>query len=98
MKLAAAACLALLLSAPAMAQTPAPLQLPYTQFTLPNGLHVILHEDHSTPIVAVNVWYHVGSAREKPGRTGFAHLFEHLMFTGSVEPLLLPPAASSSAS
>jgi zinc protease len=83
MKLAAAACLALLLSVPAMAQTPAPLQLPYTQFTLPNGLHVILHEDHSTPIVAVNVWYHVGSAREKPGRTGFAHLFEHLMFTGS---------------
>jgi zinc protease len=84
MKLAAAACLALLLPAPLMAQTPAaPLQLPYTQFTLPNGLHVILHEDHSTPIVTVNVWYHVGSAREKPGRTGFAHLFEHLMFTGS---------------
>ncbi len=66
-----------------MAQPAAPLQLPYTQFTLPNGLHVILHEDHSTPIVSVNVWYHVGSAREKPGRTGFAHLFEHLMFTGS---------------
>ena len=66
-----------------MAQPAAPLQLPYTQFTLPNGLHVILHEDHSTPIVTVNVWYHVGSAREKPGRTGFAHLFEHLMFMGS---------------
>jgi len=76
--------LALVLSAPVMAQAPPPpLKLPYTQFTLPNGLHVILHEDHSTPIVAVNVWYHVGSAREKPGRTGFAHLFEHLMFTGS---------------
>jgi zinc protease len=59
------------------------LALPYSQFTLANGLHVILHEDHSTPIVTVNVWYHVGSAREKPGRTGFAHLFEHLMFTGS---------------
>jgi zinc protease len=84
MKLVAAACLALLLPASLAAQSaPAPLALPYTQFTLPNGLHVILHEDHSTPIVAVNVWYHVGSAREKPGRTGFAHLFEHLMFTGS---------------
>ena len=83
MKLAVAALLALLLPAALMAQPGAPLQLPYTQFTLPNGLHVILHEDHSTPIVSVNVWYHVGSAREKPGRTGFAHLFEHLMFTGS---------------
>jgi zinc protease len=59
------------------------LDLPYTQFTLPNGLHVILHEDHTVPLVTVNVWYHVGSAREKPGRTGFAHLFEHLMFMGS---------------
>ena len=55
----------------------------YTQFTLPNGLHVILHEDHSVPIVTVNTWYHVGSANELPGRTGFAHLFEHLMFMGS---------------
>jgi zinc protease len=78
-----AGCFALLLPASLMAQPHAPLQLPYTQFTLPNGLHVILHEDHSTPIVSVNVWYHVGSAREKTGRTGFAHLFEHLMFTGS---------------
>jgi len=52
-------------------------------FTLPNGLTVILHEDHSVPIVSVNTWYHVGSANEKPGRTGFAHLFEHLMFEGS---------------
>ena len=59
------------------------LAVPYTMFTLPNGLTVILHEDHSVPKVAVNVWYHVGSAREKPGRTGFAHLFEHLMFEGS---------------
>ena len=59
------------------------LELPYTQFTLPNGLTVILHEDHAVPLVSTNVWYHVGSAREKPGRTGFAHLFEHLMFMGS---------------
>ncbi len=59
------------------------LSVPYTQFTLPNGLRVVLHEDHSVPVVAVNVWYHVGSGREKPGRTGFAHLFEHLMFEGS---------------
>src|SRR5438105_15751977 len=59
------------------------LDVPYTQFTLPNGLHVILHEDHTVPLLTVNVWYHVGSAREKPGRTGFAHLFEHLMFEGS---------------
>jgi predicted Zn-dependent peptidase len=54
----------------------------YTQFFLPNGLRVILHEDHSTPIVGVNLWYHVGSKNETPGRTGFAHLFEHMMFQG----------------
>src|SRR6516225_8333112 len=65
------------------AQQAPKLDIPYTQFTLPNGLHVILHEDHTVPILTVNVWYHVGSAREKPGRTGFAHLFEHLMFMGS---------------
>jgi zinc protease len=66
----------------AFAQTPPPnIQLHYTQFRLPNGLTVILHEDHSVPLVTVNTWYHVGSARERPGRTGFAHLFEHLMFT-----------------
>ena len=59
------------------------LTVPFTQFTLPNGLHVIFHEDHTVPLATVNVWYHVGSAREKPGRTGFAHLFEHLMFEGS---------------
>ncbi|HWL40097.1 MAG TPA: pitrilysin family protein [Gemmatimonadaceae bacterium] len=57
--------------------------IPYTQFTLPNGLRVIMHEDHSVPIVAVNVWYHVGSKNETPGKTGFAHLFEHMMFQGS---------------
>jgi zinc protease len=77
--------LALLLGqAPGAAQTPAePLQVPYRLFTLPNGLTVILHQDRSVPVVAVNTWYHVGSANERPGRTGFAHLFEHLMFEGS---------------
>ena len=73
----------LALAAPAAAQTPAALQLEYSSFTLPNGLRVILHEDHSVPVVSVNVWYHVGSSNERPGRTGFAHLFEHLMFMGS---------------
>ena len=57
--------------------------IPYTKFVLPNGLTVLVHEDHKTPIVAVNTWYHVGSKNEKPGKTGFAHLFEHLMFSGS---------------
>ena len=57
--------------------------IPYTRFTLKNGLTVIVHEDHKTPVVAVNTWYHVGSKNEKPGKTGFAHLFEHLMFSGS---------------
>jgi len=58
-------------------------RLAVQKYTLPNGLQVILHEDHTTPIVAVNTWFHVGSGDEKPGRTGFAHLFEHIMFTGS---------------
>lgn len=57
--------------------------IPYTKFVLPNGLTVLVHEDHKAPIVAVNTWYHVGSKNEKLGKTGFAHLFEHLMFTGS---------------
>ncbi len=57
--------------------------IPYTQFELDNGLTVVVHEDHKAPIVAVNMWYHVGSKNEKPGKTGFAHLFEHLMFGGS---------------
>jgi zinc protease len=66
------------------AQSPSPrLSVPYREFTLPNGLHVIMHRDTSVPVVAVNVWYHVGSGSEKPGRTGFAHLFEHLLFEGS---------------
>ena len=59
------------------------VQIPYETFTLPNGLRVIVHTDRKAPIVAVNVWYHVGSKDEEPGRTGFAHLFEHLMFQGS---------------
>ena len=59
------------------------MEIPYTQHTLPNGLDVLVHEDHGCPIVAVNVWYRVGSKDECPGRTGFAHLFEHLMFEGS---------------
>jgi len=66
-----------------VAAAPPRLELAYTQFTLPNGLTVILHEDHSVPVVTTNMYYHVGSAREKTGRTGFAHLFEHLMFMGS---------------
>ena len=55
----------------------------YTRFTLPNGLTVVVHEDHKAPVVAVSIWYHVGSADEPVGKTGFAHLFEHLMFSGS---------------
>ncbi len=61
----------------------AQLKIKYQKFTLDNGLQVILHEDHSIPVISVNIWYHVGSGREKPGRTGFAHLFEHIMFEGS---------------
>jgi zinc protease len=59
------------------------LNIPFTKHTLDNGLDVLLHEDHSCPIVAVNLWYHVGSKNERPGHTGFAHLFEHLKFEGS---------------
>ena len=59
------------------------MQIPFSKRTLSNGLDVIVHEDHQLPMVAVNVWYHVGSKNELPGRTGFAHLFEHLMFEGS---------------
>ena len=59
------------------------VSISYEKFTLPNGLDVILHEDHGLPVAAVNVWYHVGSKNEEPGRTGFAHLFEHVMFEGS---------------
>jgi zinc protease len=59
------------------------VNISFTKHTLANGLDVLLHEDHSCPIVAVNLWYHVGSKNERPGHTGFAHLFEHLMFEGS---------------
>jgi len=61
----------------------APIDIPFQKFVLKNGLTLIVHEDHKAPIVAVNVWYHVGSKNEVPGRTGFAHLFEHLMFQGT---------------
>lgn len=64
-------------------QRPA-LSVPFTEFKLPNGLTVILHRDTSVPVVSVNIWYHVGSGNERPGRTGFAHLFEHVMFEGSM--------------
>ncbi|MDT0621653.1 M16 family metallopeptidase [Croceitalea vernalis] len=59
------------------------IEIAYEKFILPNGLTLLVHEDHKAPIAAVNVWYHVGSKNEKPGKSGFAHLFEHLMFNGS---------------
>ncbi|MEY2852932.1 MAG: hypothetical protein RL030_64 [Pseudomonadota bacterium] len=82
------------LAMPALAQTVLPKapNLPMEQFTLPNGLQVVLVEDRRLPLVAVNLWYHVGPANEKPGRTGFAHLFEHMMFQGSKN---VPPDAHS---
>ncbi|PPE74799.1 peptidase M16 [Solimonas fluminis] len=89
MRKALLAALGLLLSqghatAAAPAQPAFPdLRIPYEKHILPNGLTLILHEDHKAPLVAVNVWYHVGSKDEPPGRQGFAHLFEHLMFNGS---------------
>ena len=73
-------------SADEVAGDPPPLasiNIPYEKHVLPNGLTVVLHEDHKAPVAAVNLWYHVGSKDEKPGKTGFAHLFEHLMFNGS---------------
>ncbi|MCR4395643.1 MAG: insulinase family protein [Candidatus Saccharicenans sp.] len=70
-------------SAPARAQGSQEINITFEKHVLSNGLTVILHEDHKAPIVAFNVWYHVGSKNEKPGKTGFAHLFEHLMFNGS---------------
>ncbi len=72
----------LLLCAAAFAQT-AGIDIPYKKFVLDNGLTLLVHEDHKAPIVAVNTWFHVGSKNERPGKTGFAHLFEHLMFGGS---------------
>jgi len=67
----------------ARAQEATKIDIPYQKFVLKNGLTLLVHEDHKAPIVAVNIWYHVGSKNEKPGKTGFAHLFEHLMFNGS---------------
>jgi predicted Zn-dependent peptidase len=61
------------------------MDIPIETFQLPNGLFVVLSQDHTAPIVAVNLWYHVGSANERPGRTGFAHLFEHMLFQGSAD-------------
>ena len=84
---------AVALASVGLAQRPAPgnnvtnvtdlPKLSFEKYTLPNGLDVILSEDHRLPRVAVNLWYHVGPANEEPGRTGFAHLFEHMMFQGS---------------
>ncbi len=73
----------LAVGAPPAARAQAVPALRFEKYTLPNGLEVILHEDHTVPLVAVDTWYHVGSGDEKPGRTGFAHLFEHIMFMGS---------------
>src|SRR5262245_58448475 len=70
-------------SANAKATSTPMVQLDYEKYTLPNGLDVVLHKDARIPMVAVNLWYHVGPANETPGRTGFAHLFEHMMFQGS---------------
>ena len=61
------------------------MRIPVESYTLPNGLRVVLSQDHATPVVAVNLWYHVGSANERHGRTGFAHLFEHMLFQGSAQ-------------
>ena len=67
----------------AQSDTDSEIDIPFQKYVLDNGLTLIVHEDHKAPIVAVNIWYHVGSKNEKPGKTGFAHLFEHLMFNGS---------------
>ena len=89
LRLAAAAILVFLCLAAAQRSQQAPggrsaaIQIPFETYTLPNGLTVILSPNHSTPTVAVAAWYHVGSKNETAGRTGFAHLFEHVMFTGS---------------
>ncbi|MGZ8852174.1 MAG: M16 family metallopeptidase, partial [Thermoanaerobaculia bacterium] len=73
----------LLFASVVLAATAPRIDIPYKKFTLKNGLTLIVHEDHKAPIVAANIWYHVGSKNEKEGKTGFAHLFEHLMFNGS---------------
>jgi zinc protease len=80
---ATSAALGLALALAAPSPVAASVEIPYTKHVLDNGLEVILHEDHSDPLVAVYVYYHVGSGREEPGRSGFAHLFEHVLFQGS---------------
>src|SRR6266446_632732 len=80
--LLAAGALAISMHAP-LVSAEAPPSIPYEKYRLANGLEVILSQDRTLPLVAVDVWYHVGAANEEPGRTGFAHLFEHMMFTGS---------------
>ncbi len=82
-RFALSVCLILAAAAPLRVSAATEIDIPYAKFVLDNGLRLIVHEDHKAPIVAVNVWYHVGSKNEKPGKTGFAHLFEHLMFNGS---------------
>lgn len=84
MKLTAAKILSVcLICVSHIAMANASVDIPYESFTLDNGLKVLVHEDRKAPVVAVNIWYHVGSKDEKPGKTGFAHLFEHLMFNGT---------------
>jgi zinc protease len=83
MKRAAAALLLVISTVSLRAQPQSKINIPFESYTLPNGLTVVLSNDRTTPTVAVNIWYHVGSKNEVPGRTGFAHLFEHVMFTGS---------------
>src|ERR1700730_3413508 len=80
--LLAAGALALSMHA-SLASAEAAPSIPYEKYRLANGLEVILSQDRTLPLVAVDIWYHVGAANEEPGRTGFAHLFEHMMFTGS---------------
>jgi zinc protease len=81
-KLLLAAAIAVLPAPPLAAEVAIP-EIAFQKYVLKNGLTLIVHEDHKAPIAAVNVWYHVGSKNEKTGKTGFAHLFEHLMFNGS---------------
>ncbi len=96
-RLAAVALAATVVLAPVAHAAVRPPKLDYTMTTLSNGLKVVFLEDHSTPIVHLQIWYHVGSKNERPGRTGFAHLFEHMMFKGSknVEPEGHPSYISS---
>lgn len=75
--------LTLFISGSVRAQFAEQIDIPFTRYILDNGLTLLVHEDHKAPIVAVNVWYHVGSKNEQPGKTGFAHLYEHLMYNGS---------------